>query len=347
MPESAVWVGFRNMLGDFLRDRPHLLRDELDLQTLAKRMAAISEHPSLRVLNQQLLAREGGFLDHLAEHNVFFEIYGLGFKKIAHEPKSFPKPPDFSARKEPRDYLIEVKRLGADENETRSTRGVKELNRLLQRARLPAGVILTHEPGFGANHAVQAAKRIAEAVRALPAVGRAEARLFSSSSPDLIREAKIFRTMDGSVPPTSIIASFAGLEASGDPSRKRVTKKVREAYEKFKVLPAASRPSTVVMLEGDGFLDNIDVADALFGEEVLRESSPGKFRHGRRANGIFSGGRHSRLDAVIILQRKDFRLTSPYRKSVHLRPGLSRTEANEISLAFRVDAIVTQRTFVE
>ena len=54
----------------------------------------------------------------------------------------------------------------------------------------------------------------------------------------------------------------------------------------------------------DGFLDDIDIAQALFGdEETVYRKASGKIEHRRKSNGLWSPRSNTRVSAVITIDR--------------------------------------------
>src|SRR5262249_18273691 len=104
------------------------------------------------------------------------------------------------------------------------------------------------------------------------------------------------------------VRDVTGVDAS------RVQRKLRRAYEKFKVCPKDDAVH-LLALEVDNTIHLAHVAKALYGREYVTFTRHDYVERGRHPGGAFSRGLHSRLGGLVVARRGErerFRLFASY-----------------------------------
>ena len=136
-----------------------------------------------------------------------------------------------------------------------------------------------------------------------------------------------------------------GVRALGDQDEGRIRGKIARAYAKIRPL---GLPNTnqlhIVLIETDGFLDNVDFGNVLFGKEVLLCTSGAIPRATRLPNGLLRPSCYKALTGVIRLVRSWHQLTAPYQKYLFMHPTHA-SLAPTIQRHFRIDETITPEMF--
>lgn len=309
------------------------LSDGEDMGQLAANMLIV-EQIGLTALNDRLVRDLSGFLDALAEHRLAVGLHLSGFNGFAYEVPTYEgKNVDLGADKNGRNYRVEVKRLGEPEDDQAARNWKRALEDRLRNVPSAHALFVTLGHSLvDVDGLAKTIRRVAEAgpetaVEYLyPAVGKPQA------------DFKFFERDDGDTLTVRIV--FGGVAYLLDGTR-RVERQVRKGYEKFKGLATPDASLNIVALEMDGFADDAEVANVLFGTAEW----DGEGALHRRQNGLFCNDKHSRLAGVITTTRTTPRLSSRHKLKLFVNPLYS-ADAKRIADDFQVSAVIGQDTFV-
>jgi hypothetical protein len=281
--------------------------------------AALLRASGLDGLNVKVLQSPAGeVLDVIAEHNAAAMLLRRGFKDVQHEPPVTARPVDLVGTHGGRCYRVEVKRLSASELEDLRDTVMYTLNKALESDAGSIMIAMCLRELFEAQDTNALVRHVKKSLRD-PRMDHVYA--FAPDEEEAVAWYK-FHPSDRSHPYVGILGDLDGVmrDVTGE-DVSRVQRKVRRAYEKFKVC-SSDDAAHLVLLELDRTIDLFHVAGALYGQQFDTWSREGYAGSGREPGGAFSRGLHSRLGGLVVARRADrHRVFCGYEFTLFVNPG--------------------------
>lgn len=291
---------------------------EEEIKILAQRLLALEER-GLSKLNKRLI--EGGKMiwDTFAEHNFCYELIQRNTftTPILYEPnevegKILNRPPDFVIQKEDSTFWIQMKSLSRTERENRQSKAVEQIKRLAKDIKVNKFFWCSLSEDFDSSDVkplVEYISRVAE--------NSAKDKKYLYPSQEHIKAEVTFWK------PKKAVFEHLTLGGSGDlncvdvtgGSRTQIRNSLNKAAGAFNWNTDIDNINLIAMEMGNFSHDNIDLGEAVFGDEAVTYSTNGRHGWHRANNGFFyDSDFSSKVAGVIALKRKEHLPLSRYTK---------------------------------
>lgn len=280
-----------------------------EIKLLAQRLLAFEER-GLSKLNKRLM--EGGKMiwDTFAEHNFCNELieHNPSSTTILYEPnevegKTLNRPPDFVIQKGAITFWIQMKSLSRTERENRQSKAVEQIKRLAKSIKVNKFFWCSLSEDFNSSDV----KPLVEFISTV-AVDSIKNKKYLYPSRDHIKAEITFWK------PKKAVFEHLTLGGSGDlncvdvtgDSRTQIRNSLNKAAGAFEWDTDNKNINLIAMEMGNISHHNIDLGEAVFGDEAFTYSTNGRQGWHRANNGFFyDPDFSSKVAGVIVLKRKE------------------------------------------
>jgi hypothetical protein len=318
MIEKNFWNNAATLI--FERTKWEATEEEIDI--LANRMFLLEER-GLSQLNKRLI--EGGRMiwDTFAEHNFGYELitYHPAHVKIYYEPNELDnrilnRPPDFVVKDDDITFWLQMKRLSRTERENRQSKAVEQVKKLAQNIKVHKFFWCRLAEDFISSDVLPLIEFISEV-----ALTSEKNIKYLFPSKDHIKAEITFWD------PNKVILEYLTLGGYGDldiinitgDSRTQITNSLNKASGAFEWNTDNKNINLIVIEMGNGSHYDIDLGEALFGDEKFVYCTNGREFWSRENNGFFNDDDFSsKVAGVIALKRTEHLPLSGYIKTLYI-----------------------------
>ncbi|MEH7164714.1 hypothetical protein, partial [Priestia megaterium] len=296
---------------------------EEEIQKLEQQMDLLSQF-DLNNLNEILInnARGSGrnLTDFVAEHNFGAELIRFDSNNPPlYEPPGYNRPPDFVVSKQGVTFFLQMKKLSESERDNRRNKLIEQVKRSLQT--IPVGkfmnIALSEE--FEESELESFISFINDSIYSIPdnlnvtyPSGNVQKAIIKFFPPNNIELQHL------TVGSTTDMEWLDLTNQAEDQVRNSLTKAIG-AFE----WDNDEHNINLIVMEADSY-DDIDISQAVFGNEIYTYLTDGSYRPHRDSDGFFYDSNYSsKICGIIALRRIDKTLISCYNKTLFINEQYS------------------------
>lgn len=314
-----------------------------EIKLLTQRLLILEER-GLSKLNKRLI--EGGekIWDTFAEHNFCNELIEhntsnipILYEPVEFEGKIFNRPPDFVIEKDEVTFWIQMKNLSVTERENRRSKDIKQIKKLAQDIKVNKFFWCNFSEDFNSSDV----KPLINFITTI-AADSIDDKEYLYPSPDHIKAEITFWEPKKTVFQHLTLGGSGGIEfvnVTGESST-QIRNSLNNAAGAFTWDTDNKNINLIAMEMGNASHHNIDVGEAVFGDEVFTYGTNGGQGWHRANNGFFNDPNFcSKVAGVIAVKRKEHLPVTAYTKLLFINDRF-KDMTEQISLIMDFDRVI-------